>query len=73
MTLPYPLTVDGHVFHVAVDDDQPGTVHIAWLSGPNPGYGFSLRRSSGIPSSEAQAAAEIRLFLAAIDPATGYL
>jgi hypothetical protein len=68
------LTVDGETFDVTYDPEQPGTYHYAWLSGPNPGYGFSSRRSDHTDrETVAEHEAAIRDFLVNIDPATGYL
>ena len=80
---PRRLVVDGEVFDVRPAADDNG-VHFDWVSGPNPGYGFS----SGAPIvfvpeghppvaaplvDDAQLTASIRTFLAQIDPATGYV
>jgi hypothetical protein len=46
---------------------------MTWSSGPNPGYGFTVRRSDGQLSSEAELVKHVRDFLANIDPATGCL
>ena len=35
------LEVDGEVFQLEIDGS--GTAHYGWVSGPNPGYGFSSR------------------------------
>jgi hypothetical protein len=40
------LTVNGEVFDVRCDQEQPGAYHFAWVTGPNPGYGFTSRFSS---------------------------
>jgi hypothetical protein len=44
----------------------------AWVTGPNPGYGFSARRSSGVFTDD-ELSAQARDFLATINPDTGYL
>ncbi|TQJ31304.1 hypothetical protein FBY39_1768 [Microbacterium sp. SLBN-146] len=62
--------VDGETFTVRRRDDD-GSVHYDWISGPNPGYGFSSS-GSGRESHEHHETA-IRDFLASIDPTTGYL
>jgi hypothetical protein len=63
------LDVDGEVFTVRRAADG-GTAY-DWLSGPNDGYGFG---SSGLPIRSAEEHREsIRIFLAQIDPATGYI
>jgi hypothetical protein len=64
------LDVDGETFAVRRRDED-GSAHYDWISGPNPGYGFSTS-GSGQESREHHATA-IRGFLASIDPATGYL
>ena len=48
---PVRVTVDGEVFDVTTQPDHPGHYHYAWISGPNPGYGFSSASSDGRPSS----------------------
>ena len=65
------LTVDGEIFAVRRRDDD-GSNHYDWTSGPNDGYGFSVSGSRE-PRSREQHVVAIRDFLAAIDPATGYL
>jgi hypothetical protein len=66
------LEVDGEVFELTTRLDLPGQVDLAWLTGPNPGYGFSTRRSSGIASDE-ELSTQARDFLANINADTGYL
>jgi hypothetical protein len=46
------LEVDGEVFEVTTRVDLPGQVDLAWITGPNAGYGFSSRRSSGVHSDD---------------------
>ena len=67
------LTVDGEVFDVAYDPEQPGAYHYIRLTGPAPGYGFSTRRSDHVRSTRAEHVERIQGFLAEIDPTTGYL
>ncbi len=67
------LTVDGQVFDVAYDPEQPGTYHYRRLTGPAPGYGFSIRRSDHVRSTTAKHVERIRGFLDAVDPITGYI
>jgi hypothetical protein len=70
----FQLTVDGDLFDVRYDVDQPGAYHYTWLSGPNEGYGFTSRRSDeGRATSVDQHVQAIRRFLAQIDPETGYI
>lgn len=76
------LTVDGEVFDVRPNDT--GGHHFDWISGPNPGYGFSIGMPTiFVPVGEdavvrTEAAGrfyvqQIREFLAQIDPETGYI
>lgn len=62
------LSCDGETFELRPDRFD-GT-HYAWLSGPNPGYGFSV--SPTIDDIE-QHRTNIRSFLSMIDPETGYI
>ena len=65
------FVVDRETFSVSRRDED-GSNHYDWISGPNPGYGFSVSGSAE-PLSRERHVAAIRGFLAAIDPATGYL
>jgi hypothetical protein len=65
----FRLEVRGEVF--ALRPDQQGGTDYTWLSGPNPGYGFSLSPTPKISLDEHRA--NIRDFLDMIDPATGYI
>ena len=65
------FTVDGETFRVRRRDDD-GSNHYDWISGPNDGYGFSISGGRD-PRSREQHVVAIRDFLAAVDPATGYL
>ncbi|RYU09859.1 hypothetical protein ETU37_18630 [Nocardioides iriomotensis] len=67
------ISVDGEDFDVTASEDHPGQHHLTWASGPNPGYGFTCRRSDGQFSTEAQLVEQIRDFLASINSTTGYL
>jgi hypothetical protein len=62
------LEVDGEVFEL--QPDGFGGTHYNWISGRNPGYGFS---TSPTPDSFEQHRASIRTFLSMVDPATGYI
>lgn len=62
------LECDGEVF--ALRPDELRGTHYTWVSGPNPGYGFSM---SPTQDDVDQHRAHIRGFLAMIDPATGYI
>ena len=66
------ISVDGEVFDVVPSDDARGH-HLAWASGPNPGYGFTCQRSDGVLSTEVELREQIRDFLTHINPETGYL
>lgn len=65
------FVVDGETFTARRSEDD-GAIHYDWVSGPNDGYGFSVFCGPG-PISHERHAADIRDFLAGIDPATGYL
>jgi hypothetical protein len=67
------VTADGEVFDVTTQTDQPGHYHYAWISGPNPGYGFSSASSDGRLSSVVDHEEAIRNFLSQVDPVTGYI
>lgn len=66
------LTVDGEDFDVTAGEAL-GQYHYEWVSGPNPGYGFSSAVSNGSLLTADQHADAIRGFLAAVDPTTGYI
>jgi hypothetical protein len=68
---PVRVIVDGEVFDVTTQTDQPG--HYAWISGPNRGYGFSSASSDGRLSSVVDHEEAIRNFLSQVDPVTGYI
>ncbi len=63
------LEVDGEVF--ALSPNECRGTNYTWLSGPNPGYGFGA--SPTLNHSVDEHIANIRDFLAAIDPTTGYI
>jgi len=67
------IEVDGEAFEVVARGDRPGQDDYTWISGPNPGYGFSSASSDGRASTMADREAAIRNFLAQVDPETGYL
>ena len=65
----FTLDVDGERFAIRQAGD--GGTNYDWLSGPNKGYGFA---SSGTPNRSVEEHREhIRVFLAMIDPNTGYI
>ncbi len=65
----FTLEVDGEVFELR--PDQYGGTDYSWLSGPNPGYGFSLSPTPNVSLDKHRE--NIRGFLAEIDPTTGHL
>ena len=67
------IEVDGQLFEVSARADRPGQYDFAWLSGPNPDYGFSSASSDGSAMTAGDFEDAIRNFLAQIDPATGYI
>lgn len=62
------LECDGEIFEAR--PDEFGGTHYTWVTGPNPGYGFSL---SPTPDDTEQHRTNIRSFLSMIDPRTGYI
>ncbi|MFK5647226.1 hypothetical protein ACI3ET_11950 [Ornithinimicrobium sp. LYQ121] len=71
---PVVLIVDGETFSARADVQQPGAWHMDWVSVPNPGYGFTTRRSDQQLESRAELEKGVRSFLAEIDVnGTGYL
>ena len=65
----FALPVDGERFAIRRAGD--GGTQYDWLSGPNKGYGFA---SSGTPDRPVEEHRKsIRVFLAMIDPDTGYI
>jgi hypothetical protein len=62
------LSCEGETFELRAE--RSGGTHYAWLSGPNPGYGFTV--SPTIDDID-QHQANIRSFLSMIDPETGYI
>lgn len=65
------LHVDGEVFEVAEQQDEPGAYHLRWISGPVPGYGFHTARNDRARQGDAELSAAIRGFLRQVDPDTG--
>jgi hypothetical protein len=65
----FTLDVEGERFAIRRSGD--GGTDYAWLTGRNQGYGFG---SSGSPNRSMEKHREsIRIFLAMIDPHTGYI
>jgi hypothetical protein len=65
----FTLDVDGERFAIRRADDG-GTAY-DWLSGPNKGYGFGSSMAPDRPVEDHRE--HIRVFLAMIDPDTGYI
>lgn len=65
------VIVDGETFTVHVRAD--GTHDFGWSSGSNPGYGFSSGYPAGFTPTPEMIERDIRIFLAMIDPRTGYI
>jgi hypothetical protein len=71
--LPVRVIVDGEMFDVTTQPDHPGYYHYAWISGPNPGYGFSSASSDRRLFSMVDHEEVIGNFLAQVDRVTGYI
>lgn len=67
------LTVNGELFEVSYDLNQPGAYHFVWLTGPNPGYGFTSRASSHTRQPQQMLIDSAINFLEQVDPQTGYI
>ena len=70
------IVVAGETFEVR--QSAPGQFSYTWLSGPNPGYGFTSRLGYAAMDEPPLAAEDLHTtaiaeFLAAVDPATGFL
>jgi hypothetical protein len=65
----FELNVDGELFDLR--PDKHGGTHYTWISGPNPGYGFSQSPTPSISMDEHRE--NIRNFLLQIDPSTCYI
>jgi hypothetical protein len=63
------LEVDKEMF--ALRANRFGGTDYTWLSGPNPGYGFSVSPTPDL--SLDKHIENIRDFLAIVDPTTGYI
>lgn len=63
------LEVDGEMF--ALRPGEFGGTDYTWLSGPNPGYGFSVSPTTNLSLDEHRE--YISDFLAMVDPTTGYI
>jgi hypothetical protein len=69
----FEVEVDGERFEVRARPDVRGQYDFTWLSGPNPGYGFSSTSSDGSDRTRAELVESIRGFLGQVDPITGYI
>ena len=67
------VDIAGEVFSIRERPGEPGVYDFTWLTGPNPGYGFTLGTSDHAPLPAEYLEDEARGFLAQIDPETGYL
>ena len=65
------LTVEVHGEMFAVRPNEFGGADYTWLTGPNPGYGFGVSPTTNLSLNEHMA--NIRGFLAIVDPITGYI
>lgn len=63
------LDVDGETF--ALRPNEFGGTDYTWLSGPDPGYGFGVSPTPNLSLDEHTA--NIRDFLAIVDPTTGHI
>lgn len=70
VTEPARFVVGDESFDVVRDGS---TIHLTWVSGPNPSYGFSVGGSGAIALTDGELRSAIRAFLSEIDPRTGYL
>ncbi|MFS7875465.1 hypothetical protein ACEYXF_19355 [Streptomyces asiaticus] len=69
----WTLTVDGEGFDVAERPGEPGTYDVTWLTGPNPGYGFTTHVHGADSLSERELEESARDFLGQVDPGTGHI
>jgi hypothetical protein len=67
------LRYGSETFAIREDPDHPGCWHYSWVSGPNPGYGFTQARSDGLQPTPTDHRAAVRGFLSSVNPETGYL
>lgn len=63
--------VRGESFRVMLSDD--GAAHYTWVSGRNPGYGFTIGGASAAMFTDQQHQNAIEVFLDEVDPETGHL
>jgi hypothetical protein len=65
----FTIDVDGERF--AIRRTAEGGTAYDWVTGPNNGYGFASSGAADRPAQEHRES--IRVFLAMIDPDTGYI
>ncbi|TGO04980.1 hypothetical protein [Serinibacter arcticus] len=65
--------VGGHRWTVTERADESRCYDIAWVSGPDPSYGFTLASSTRTPIDDAVIRREIVHVLGGVDPETGHL
>ena len=70
---PVRMVVDGEQFDVRQRRGRQSEYEFTWVSGPNPGYGFTSAGSDGRPATREELENDIRSFLAQIDPGTGFI
>ncbi|WP_432512260.1 hypothetical protein [Kineococcus sp. SYSU DK001] len=70
---PRRLRVDGRDWVVEERPGTPGCYDFDWLSGPDPGYGFTSQTSDGSPVDEQEVRDAIADSTAGINPETGHL
>ncbi|MEH0419988.1 hypothetical protein [Streptomyces sp. B21-083] len=69
----WQMSVDGEEFEVSRRDDAPGSYDLAWLTGPDPRYGFGFSTHPPVAADRAQLEESIRDFLSQVDPETGHI
>ncbi|MFD5897421.1 MULTISPECIES: hypothetical protein [unclassified Streptomyces] len=67
------LVVDGERFEVTERPEELGTYDFTWLSGPNPGYGFTSAVWPPMALSVPELEEAARDFLKQVDPTTGHI
>lgn len=78
----FEIDVDGERFVVRRSATSDNGYDFDWVTGPNPGYGFSMGVLVAYPLGQADSTdvpvepdfvEQARIFLSMIDPATGYV
>ncbi|WP_371580482.1 hypothetical protein [Streptomyces sp. NBC_01314] len=70
---PWRMSVDGDEFEVSQPDGRPGSYNFAWLTGPDPQYGFGFSTRPPAQSTTDHLEEVIREFLSQVDPDTGHI